>query len=110
MKMSHPRPQLLTQTTDAVATAITEHLRAAADLIAEQSGHPGAGPIQASEPFVNLKWMLIPLFCSLTGYSDKAVRHKITDGVWLQGKHYRKAPDGRIAMNLQEYYAWVEKG
>jgi hypothetical protein len=45
---------------------------------------------------------------ALPGYSDKAIRRKIETGVWLQGKHYRKAPDGRITMNLQEYYAWVE--
>lgn len=56
-----------------------------------------------------LQWMLIPMFCSLTGYSEKAVRRKIEDGVWVQGKHYRKAPDGRITMNVQEYYKWVEQ-
>lgn len=43
---------------------------------------------------IQLKWMLLPLFCQLTGYTDKAVRRKIEDGVWLQGRHFRKAPDG----------------
>lgn len=57
---------------------------------------------------IQLKWMLLPLFCQLTGYTDKAVRRKIEDGVWLQGRHFRKAPDGRITMNLQAYYHWVE--
>lgn len=55
------------------------------------------------------QWILIPLFASLTGYSEKAVRRKIEDGVWLSGKHFKKAPDGRITMNLQEYYKWVEQ-
>lgn len=59
-------------------------------------------------PVVQLRWVLVPLFCSLTGYTDKAVRRKIEDGVWLQGRQYRKAPDGRITMDLQAYYAWVE--
>lgn len=54
-------------------------------------------------------WILIPVFASLTGYSEKAVRRKIEDGVWLSGKHFKKAPDGRITMNLQEYYKWVEQ-
>ena len=57
---------------------------------------------------VHLEWMLIPLFCAHTGYSEKAVRRKIGDGVWTQGKHYKKAPDGRITMSLPEYYKWVE--
>jgi len=58
---------------------------------------------------IKLEWMLIPAFCAATGYTEKAVRRKIEDGVWLQGKHYRKAPDGRITMNIQEYYRWVEQ-
>ena len=57
---------------------------------------------------IAVKWVLIPLFCNLTGYTDKAVRRKIEDGVWLQGKHYRKAPDGRVKISLPAYYEWVE--
>lgn len=53
--------------------------------------------------------MLIPAFCARTGYTDKAVRRKIEEGVWLQGRHYHKAPDGRITMDLQEYYRWVRQ-
>jgi hypothetical protein len=59
-------------------------------------------------PAIHLQWVLIPIFCALTGYSDKAVRRKIADGKWIEGRHYRKAPDGHITMNLQAYYAWVE--
>ncbi len=59
-------------------------------------------------PAVQLEWILIPVFAAMTGYSEKAVRRKIEDGVWLEGKHYRRAPDGRITMNLREYYKWVE--
>jgi len=58
---------------------------------------------------ISLQWMLIPMFSALTGYTEKAVRRKVEDGVWINGKHYRKAPDGRITMNLQEYYKWVEQ-
>lgn len=57
---------------------------------------------------MQLEWVLIPIFSQLTGYSEKAVRRKIGDGIWLQGKHYRKAPDGRITMNIPEYYKWVQ--
>jgi hypothetical protein len=60
-------------------------------------------------PMVHLQWVLIPVFSAMTGYTDKAVRRKLEDGVWIEGKHYKKAPDGRITMNLQEYYKWVEQ-
>ena len=58
---------------------------------------------------VTLKWVLIPLFSQLTGYSEKAVRDKIFQGVWIEGVHYRRAPDGRVTMNFEEYYKWVEQ-
>lgn len=57
---------------------------------------------------ISLEWVLVPLFSSLTGYSEGAIYKKIHDGVWLEGKHYRKAPDGRVTLNLKEYYRWVE--
>jgi hypothetical protein len=52
--------------------------------------------------------MLIPLFCSLTGYTVKAVQRKIEEGKWIEGRHYRRAPDGHVTMNLQAYYRWVD--
>ena len=58
---------------------------------------------------IRLEGVLMPKFCSLTGYTVKAVQRKSQDGVWLQGKIYVKAPDGRITINLQEYYKWVER-
>jgi hypothetical protein len=58
---------------------------------------------------ISLRWVLIPMFSELTGYTEKAVRRKLEDGVWQEGVHYRKAPDGRITMSLPEYYRWVEQ-
>lgn len=59
---------------------------------------------------VRLEWMLLPLFCGYTGYTVKAVRRKIEDGIWLEGRMFRRAPDGHITINLQEYYSWVNAG
>lgn len=56
---------------------------------------------------VHLEWMLMPLFCNLTGYTVKAVQRKIEEGKWIEGRHYRRAPDGHITINLQAYYRWV---
>ena len=58
------------------------------------------------QPF-QIKYALIPLFASVTGYSEKACRRKIEDGVWVEGKHYRRAPDGRIHIDMPAYYDWV---
>ena len=57
---------------------------------------------------IHVQWVLIPVFSKLTGYSEKAIRCKIQEGVWLEGKHYRRAPDGRVTMNLPAYYQWVQ--
>jgi hypothetical protein len=70
---------------------------------------PNEGIARMTTAAIQVKWMLIPAFCALTGYSAKAVRRKIEDGIWVQGKHFRKAPDGHITMDLQEYYKWVEQ-
>lgn len=59
-------------------------------------------------PAIHLEWVLIPVFCTMTGYSDKAVRRKIEDGKWIEGIHWKKAPDGHININMPAYYRWVE--
>jgi hypothetical protein len=43
---------------------------------------------------IQVKGVLIPEVCALTGYTPAAVRGKIQEEVWLQGKHYRKAQMG----------------
>ena len=48
-------------------------------------------------------------FERLTGYTQKAVRRKIESGVWVEGREYRRAPDGHIIVDLQGYHQWVEK-
>lgn len=46
-------------------------------------------------------------FHELTGYSSNAVHQKIAKGVWIEGIHYVKAPDGRLMVDLEAYDAWV---
>lgn len=54
------------------------------------------------------QWVLIKRFAEITGYSENAVRHKVKNGTWLEGRIWRKAPDGRIFLNLSEFERWVE--
>ena len=55
-----------------------------------------------------MRYVLIKQFCSITGYTDKAVRRKIQEGVWIEGREYRRAPDGHIMMDWEGYKRWVE--
>ena len=59
-------------------------------------------------PVAPARYVRLPLFEAVTGYTEKAVRRKIEDGVWLEGRQYRRAPDGAILMDLEGYYRWVE--
>jgi hypothetical protein len=52
-------------------------------------------------------WVLIKKLCDLLGYTDDAVRAKIKRGVWLEGIHWRKAPDGHIFCNLEAIQKWI---
>ncbi|MGB9088139.1 MAG: excisionase [Pseudomonas farsensis] len=54
------------------------------------------------------RWVLINRAAELTGYSEDAIRHKVKNGTWAQGRIWRKAPDGRITINIAEYDKWAE--
>lgn len=56
-----------------------------------------------------LRFVLIPRFCELTGYTEKAVRRKIDDMVWVEGREYRRSPDGRIHIDLDGYDKWLQR-
>lgn len=55
-----------------------------------------------------IKWVLIAKVVELIGYTDDAIRAKIKNGVWLNGVHWLKAPDGRIMFNLEAIQRWIE--
>lgn len=41
-----------------------------------------------------------------TGLTEKAIRRKIENGVWLQGHEYSRAPDGRLYIDTQAVARW----
>ncbi len=55
-----------------------------------------------------MKWVLINKLVDLVGYTANAIRAKIKKGVWIQGVHWQKAPDGRLLFNLEAIYRWIE--
>lgn len=50
------------------------------------------------------------LFEVITGYTPKAVERKIHEGVWMEGREFRRAPDNNVLIDLVGYYKWVERG
>ncbi|MBE9538510.1 MAG: excisionase [Proteobacteria bacterium] len=56
----------------------------------------------------NIHYIKLERFADLTGYTVKALRRKMENGVWIRDQHYRKAPDGNIMVNIDVYNRWVE--
>lgn len=61
-------------------------------------------PLVAPAPYVT-----ISLASAITGLSEKAIRRKIEDGKWVEGREYRRSPDGGIFISIRGYQEWVEK-
>ena len=54
------------------------------------------------------RYVLLPVANSITGYSVKAMERKIERGDWPEGKLWKRAPDGRILIDMMGYQKWVE--
>lgn len=72
------------------------------------------GQDAANEPAMLLvapaPYVRISLAAVITGYTEKAIRRKIADGVWREGAVWRKAPDGSILISIKGYTEWVATG
>jgi hypothetical protein len=56
-----------------------------------------------------LRYVTISKFAAESGYTEGAIRTKIRDGVWREGREWRKAPGGRVLIDVDGYYRWVER-
>ena len=56
-----------------------------------------------------INFKTISAFSKESGYSEHAIRTKISKGVWSVDL-YTKAPDGRILIDVDGYNLWVKKG
>jgi hypothetical protein len=55
-------------------------------------------------------WVQGWLLEQMNGYSVDAQNNKRKEGVWEEGVHWKKAPDGRILYNWRAIDQWVEQG
>lgn len=57
-----------------------------------------------------VKFVTIGKASELLGYSKGAIHAKIDNGVWLEGVHWTRAPDGRRLIDLGGIEQWAEGG
>jgi hypothetical protein len=71
---------------------------------------PTRNIVSAERPLAVLpaRYVLLPLANALTGYSVKAMERKIERGDWQEGKVWKRAPDGRVMIDMTGYQRWVE--
>ena len=53
-------------------------------------------------------YVTIRLAAMITGLTEKAIRRKIEDGKWIEGREYRRSPDGGLFISMQGFKRWVE--
>ena len=69
----------------------------------------GMGEPSPSPPVLPARYVLLSLASVITGYSVKAIERKIERGDWQEGKVWKRAPDGRVVIDLVGYNKWVER-
>jgi hypothetical protein len=52
-------------------------------------------------------YVRIPLAAAMTGLSEKAIRRKIEEGKWLEGRQYIRR-DGEVYISIRGFTQWVE--
>lgn len=73
------------------------------------TSHRSSRPSAPAMP-VHASYVTIPMASAITGYSTKAIRRKIEAGVWVEGREFRRAPDGHVLISVKGYESWVERG
>lgn len=55
-------------------------------------------------------YVTIRLFAAMSGLTEKAIRCKIDQGKWVEGREYRRSVDGGVFISVKGFERWVEKG
>jgi len=65
--------------------------------------------LNEGHPVAPAAYVTIPLAATITGLTEKAIRRKIEDGKWIEGREFRRSPDGGIFISMRGYIKWVEQ-
>ena len=66
-----------------------------------------------TEPAIQITaapYVTVRLAAIMTGLSQGAIRRKIQEGKWLEGREYRRSPDGGVFISIKGFARWVESG
>lgn len=64
-----------------------------------------------TEPVVQLTpapYVTVKLMATISGLTDRAIYNKISEGKWLEGREFRRSPDGGVFISIKGYQKWVE--
>lgn len=55
------------------------------------------------------RFVTVKMAAALTGLTDRAIRTKLFDGTWLEGRQFRRR-GAAIFIDMQGYERWVDNG
>tara|TARA_R110001606_G_scaffold118978_2_gene249829 strand:+ start:378 stop:656 length:279 start_codon:yes stop_codon:yes gene_type:complete len=57
-----------------------------------------------------IEYKTIRQFASESGYSEEAIRTKISRGVFREDEVWVRSPDNRVLISIEGFNVWVKKG
>jgi len=59
-------------------------------------------------PIAPAPYVTVKLASTITGLTPRAIYNKISEGKWVEGREFRRSPDGGVFISLKGYQKWVE--
>jgi len=56
------------------------------------------------------RYVTIAVYAAISGLTEKAIRRKIEDGVWIEKREWIRAPDGHIFIDREGVQRWLTRG
>lgn len=56
------------------------------------------------------RFVMIRVYALVSGFTEKAIRRKIEDGVWVENREYIRSPDGHVMIDREGVQRWLTKG
>ena len=57
-----------------------------------------------------IEYKTVRQFASESGYSEEAIRTKISRGVFREDEVWVRSPDNRVLISIEGFNVWVRKG
>ena len=69
---------------------------------------PRPGHSSNASALASARFVTISLAHALTRFTVNAIETKIKRGEWIEGREWRRAPDGRVLIDMRGYERWIE--